>query len=101
MARLAKHATIFANASRFGGKSAAILEALLQFYGLPLDLCRKLVVARLAKRATIFANASRFGGKSAAILEALQSKDCGALQDGVLSGIEAHTGISAAHCTPR
>ena len=57
------------------------------FYGLPLDLCGKCIAA-------LFANAPQFG-----------EIDCGALQDGVLSGIASkcstHRGISVAHGTPR
>ena len=63
------------------------------FYGLPVDLCGKRIAALLAKRAAFFTGKTQ------------QSKDCGALQDGALSGIAskygAHRGISAVHGTPR
>ena len=58
------------------------------FYGLPLDLCGKRIAVLFAKCTAIFGNASNFHRKSAAILgKAPQSKDCGTLQDGALSGI--------------
>ena len=63
-----KNATLIKNVCQFLIRNAP------HFYGLPLDLCGKRIVALFAKRAAIFANAPHFHGKSAAILgKALQS----------------------------
>ena len=58
------------------------------FYGLPLGLCGKRIAVLFAKRSAIFANVTRFGETRRIFTGKVpQSLDCGALQDGALSGI--------------